>query len=78
MASRTDRRTHIPSSVASRVTTNRAAKGSVFVNLKIGPLDYLQGFGQLPDQCLYLFDDTEVGVWGFGFRVWGLGCRVEG
>ena len=34
MAPRTDRRTCIPSGVASPVTTNHAAKGSVFVNLR--------------------------------------------
>jgi len=33
MAPRTDRTTRIPSAVASPVTTNHAAKGSVFVNL---------------------------------------------
>ena len=33
MAPRTDRTTRIPSDVASPVTTNHAAKGSVFVNL---------------------------------------------
>ena len=44
MAPRTDRATRIPSGVASPVTTNHAAKGSAFVNLrnpgnlKIGPL----------------------------------------
>ena len=43
MAPRTDRTTRIPSGVTSPVTTNHAAKGSVFVNLrnasnlKIGP-----------------------------------------
>jgi len=34
MAPRTDRTTRIPSGVASPVTTNHAAKGSVFVNLR--------------------------------------------
>ena len=34
MAPRTDRMTRIPSGVASRVTTNHAAKGSVFVKLR--------------------------------------------
>jgi len=34
MAPRTDRTTLIPSAVASPVTTNHAAKGSVFVNLR--------------------------------------------
>ena len=36
MAPRTDRTTRIPSGVASPVTTNHAAKGSVFVNLRNG------------------------------------------
>ena len=34
MAPRTDHTTRVPSSVASSVTTNHAAKGSVFVDLK--------------------------------------------
>ena len=34
MAPRTDRTTRIPSGVASPVTTNNAAKESVFVNLR--------------------------------------------
>ena len=34
MAPRTDRTTRIPSGVVFPVTTNHAAKGSVFVNLK--------------------------------------------
>ena len=34
MAPRTDRTTRIPSGVASPLTTNHAAKGSVFVNLR--------------------------------------------
>ena len=36
MAPRTDRTTRIPSVVASPVTTNHAANGSVFVNLRNG------------------------------------------
>jgi len=36
MAPRTDRTTRIPSGVASLVTTNHAAKGSVFVNVRNG------------------------------------------
>ena len=36
MAPRTDRTTRIPSGVASPVTTNHAAKGCVFVDLRNG------------------------------------------
>ena len=52
MAPRTDRTMRIPSGVASPVTTNHAAKGSVFVNLRnAGNLNgTLPDLDQLPPQ----------------------------
>ena len=49
MAPRSDRTTRIPSVVASPVTTNRAAKGSVFVNLSNGILNISPEAGDYQD-----------------------------
>ena len=86
IAPRIDRTTRISSGVASPVTTNHAAKGSVFVNLINGG-----NFPNLPSKCgfrggdesaeppvpsdllrFYLFIRVSF-VWVFLLWVWGLG-----
>jgi len=93
MASRTDRTMRIPSGVASPLTTNHAAKRSVFVNLRSA--------GNLKNNQLTTFWGEGLGIEGlppalehkdhpnhsqhhlpllpgFGFRVWDSSFRVSG
>ena len=89
MDPRTDRMTRIPSGVASPVTTNHAAKGSVFVNLSnVGNLkgfrDYhardrsLGSAARTSSRETALHPHCTSAVQGSGLRVQGSGCRVQG
>ena len=89
MAPSTDHTTRIPSGVASPVTTNHAAKGSVFVNLRnTGNLKIGFGvWGQDRSDLQRLANRVPgvgvecLGVSGEGvgwFRVEGSGLRIWG